>query len=212
MLLFSLNSAVTSFHPGKLCICKMKKKMSVWKVTLRMCCWVVTLPPGLGAERRERGCRAGHQAAICPQDTHKYPCKLQFKRNQYKWQVANATIWGSNEGVPVCVSVCARGVAYTDNSKPAGWRAKGRNTHIHTHTTMSVDVGWMQSATTESVWSQLLPVVHTPCYTRPFYFTEGSVVPSGAYRRFVLKHNVAWFENHSPCRKWHNITEIHSSL
>lgn len=33
-------------------------------------------------ESEEAG--AVRQAAACPQDAHKYPCKLQFKRNQYK--------------------------------------------------------------------------------------------------------------------------------
>lgn len=80
--------------------------MSDWKVTLRLCCWVETFPPSLRGREKERerkneseGAGAVRQAAVCPQDAHKYPCKLQFKRNQYKWQVANATIWGSNEGV-----------------------------------------------------------------------------------------------------------------
>lgn len=84
------------------------QKMQDGKVTLRLSGWAETFPHGWrGRVWWETGWGAGHQAAACPQDTHKYPCKLQFKRNQYKWQVANATIWGSNEGVlrPVCVVV-----------------------------------------------------------------------------------------------------------
>lgn len=165
--------------------------MSVWEVTLRICCWVETLPPGQGAERRERGWRAGHQAAICPQDTHKYPCKLQFKRNQYKWQVANATIWGSNEGVLGCVSVCALGVAYTDNSKPARLGGKGSEAHTYSN----VSRCWMDAKRHHGVCMISAVTSRTPCYTRRFSFTEGSVVPSGACRR----HGNVWLCSQTQC-------------
>lgn len=47
---------------------------------------------GVGGGGGERGrVRVGEvggggtpRPQLCPQDTHKYPCKLQFKRNQYK--------------------------------------------------------------------------------------------------------------------------------
>jgi len=103
--------------------------MSDWKVNLRLCCRVEAFPPARGGERAERAEREGgggggagvvRHAAACPQDAHKYPCKLQFKRNQYKWQVANATIWVSNEGV-----LAGGGGAYIDNRKQTGW---GRGT------------------------------------------------------------------------------------
>lgn len=71
---------------GKQRICR-RNQMSDWKVTLRPCCRVKTFPPSLrGRERgeRERGRGAVRQDAACPQDAHKYPCKLQFKRNQYE--------------------------------------------------------------------------------------------------------------------------------
>lgn len=75
------------------------------------------------------------QAAACPQDSHKYPCKLQFKINQYTWQVANATIWAV---MKVC---CQGGQQYSQITAErgqsglkvqVGW--KSTQTHAHTHT------------------------------------------------------------------------------
>jgi len=46
---------------------------------------ISSLPGGADTERvGVKGAGAVRQAAACPRDTHKYPCKLQFKRNQYK--------------------------------------------------------------------------------------------------------------------------------
>lgn len=137
--------------------------MSDWKVTLRPCCRVKTFPPSLrGRERgeRERGRGAVRQDAACPQDAHKYPCKLQFKRNQYEWQVANATIWGSNEGMLAVGGGAAR--AYIDNSKTgrvgAEVRVRGTCmcTHTHTHQGRSFDrckvqLTWIISTVTDHI-------------------------------------------------------------
>lgn len=108
----NIPSAITNFHPFQ---CYKKKTMHLQKknnnkhVRLKSHFEALLLGGNISSrpegQREERGWGAGRQAAACPQDTHKYPCKLQFKRNQYKWQVANATIWGSNEGVLALVCV-----------------------------------------------------------------------------------------------------------